>query len=546
MAKTAVVQDPKTYVAYRGVVELKYGIENETVEWRKDLYDYVREDMKNHDGGRFEPDFCTKDKQTNKRYWFDCLVCPCVLYRDENLVFHVNGQKHQKKVTEKIANAVVPSRSAKGNRRTHEPVRSINRSARSEFLADIIENSPNYPFLGLRYITEHQNPSNPDKDRIYTCSLKGCKSTWGDARTLFNHLKSDKNKHNKNYLVEHYSTHVNLTREQIYNKSQDVYEKEYKGKRAPINEIKMERNLKSYNELKNRDINWSESKNKIKEESATDLKHYVPQNLQERVHNLEETFDSMQTQIALTLEKVQDGYFQHSMAARDKVSEFLPIRVHQSKTMLDILQRHQKHIQERVPAFKEKYVDMAKKIDEIKYADAVANSHRRMYDGPDDTGMEFEDKDKPKKPLITELNRDSRDREDSGIDHRMEFEDDKGVKTGIKRRTERRDNREEVPEKTKKLETQKKAMTDFKQAIKVFVERCLVRCQFGPREPTFEDVRERIASKISKMEIDAFEKRREKYEERGESYGYEYLELNDRQKAQIENYVRQKVKQIVK
>ena len=68
MAKNAVVRDPKSYVAHRGVVEVKYGTENEEVEWRKDLYDYVREDMHNHDGGRFENDFCTKNKQTNKRY----------------------------------------------------------------------------------------------------------------------------------------------------------------------------------------------------------------------------------------------------------------------------------------------------------------------------------------------------------------------------------------------------------------------------------------------------------------------------------------------
>ena len=57
MAKTAVLQDPKSYVAYRGVVEVKYGIENEKVEWRKDLFDNVREDLQNHPGGRFQKDF---------------------------------------------------------------------------------------------------------------------------------------------------------------------------------------------------------------------------------------------------------------------------------------------------------------------------------------------------------------------------------------------------------------------------------------------------------------------------------------------------------
>ena len=36
-----------------------------------------------------------------------------------------------------------------------------------------IKNGPDYPFLGLKYVTEYLNPGNPNKDPMYTCSLEG-------------------------------------------------------------------------------------------------------------------------------------------------------------------------------------------------------------------------------------------------------------------------------------------------------------------------------------------------------------------------------------
>ena len=64
MVSNPILQDPKSYVSDRGIVEVHYGTENSTVEWKKDLYDYVREDL---DGERFDQTFCTKDKETGKR-----------------------------------------------------------------------------------------------------------------------------------------------------------------------------------------------------------------------------------------------------------------------------------------------------------------------------------------------------------------------------------------------------------------------------------------------------------------------------------------------
>ena len=49
---------------------------------------------------------------------------------------------------------------------------SSSRSSRSE-LINQIKNGPDYPFLGLKYVTEYINPGNPNKDPMYSCSLEG-------------------------------------------------------------------------------------------------------------------------------------------------------------------------------------------------------------------------------------------------------------------------------------------------------------------------------------------------------------------------------------
>ena len=116
-------------------------------------------------GERFDLDFCTKNKETGKRYWFACIVCPCTLYRDENLVHHVKGQKHQKRAIEKLnsENNVNRKRKRNDSEPLHEafnPVPGFSRSSRSD-LQHRLMHGPSYPFLGLEYITEYVNPGNP-------------------------------------------------------------------------------------------------------------------------------------------------------------------------------------------------------------------------------------------------------------------------------------------------------------------------------------------------------------------------------------------------
>jgi hypothetical protein len=97
-----------------------------------------------------------------------------------------------------------------------------------------------------------------NKDPMYTCSLEGCKSAWGSASEMYNHLTSNKNKHNRSYLTKYYEI-PNLTVDQIFNKSLQVFEekKTENNNRVDVN-IKQVSNSKQYKELKNRDLNWSE------------------------------------------------------------------------------------------------------------------------------------------------------------------------------------------------------------------------------------------------------------------------------------------------
>ena len=95
-------------------------------------------------------------------------MCPCTLYRDENLVHHVKGQRHQKRAIEKInsENNVNRNKRKRGTSFEGEtiydygPVPTTSRSSRSDLSYRLSSGAP-YPFLGLEFITEYVNPGNP-------------------------------------------------------------------------------------------------------------------------------------------------------------------------------------------------------------------------------------------------------------------------------------------------------------------------------------------------------------------------------------------------
>jgi hypothetical protein len=93
--------DPLKYTDRRGIVEIHTGIENEKIEYREDLYEYVQDHLE-ITGEDFAPDFCAKDKNTGRRHWFACKVCNCELFSVVTLQAHVSGQKHTKKALLKV------------------------------------------------------------------------------------------------------------------------------------------------------------------------------------------------------------------------------------------------------------------------------------------------------------------------------------------------------------------------------------------------------------------------------------------------------------
>ena len=44
------------------------------------------------------------------------------------------------------------------------------------------------PAIGLAFVREVLNPDDKSAPRLYTCTLPGCKSTWGTSDDLFNHV----------------------------------------------------------------------------------------------------------------------------------------------------------------------------------------------------------------------------------------------------------------------------------------------------------------------------------------------------------------------
>ena len=59
---------------------------------------------------------------------------------------------------------------------------------------------------------------------MYTCSLQGCKSAWGESDSMVNHLCGNKLKHNKNFIIYHMRDPrgASLTKNEVMDLSEDL------------------------------------------------------------------------------------------------------------------------------------------------------------------------------------------------------------------------------------------------------------------------------------------------------------------------------------
>ena len=157
---------------------------------------------------------------------------------------------------------------------------------------------------------------------------------------MFNHLTSNKNKHNRNFLQKFNHIPTSLTVDQVFNSSRNVFDEEKKKNHGRIDiELKQISNKKDYLEIKHRRLDWTEDKAKrIKEEPGSDLSHYERPSDGDLKKNTFEAFDKLQTQLGLVLEKLENCGDDEDIF--EKYSEqFLNAQV-QCKTMILIIASH--------------------------------------------------------------------------------------------------------------------------------------------------------------------------------------------------------------
>ncbi len=125
------------------------------------------------------------------------------------------------------------------------------------------------PVLGLEFVTEYWC-GDSRKHRMYTCDLDGCKSAWGTADDMFNHVKN--RKHQKNYLRHRSPEDVRINGMnscEVMARAEQL-EKEMGGRDFEL--VFEERDERKYWELHDRPLDWSEKKAKIAEEAGGDVK----------------------------------------------------------------------------------------------------------------------------------------------------------------------------------------------------------------------------------------------------------------------------------
>lgn len=145
--------------------------------------------------GNFPADFTKKDKRTGFQQYFECLACSCQQGSVVSLIAHVKGASHKRKCNElKRVELGLPARPPQLPK--EKKVKVDNSVPREEInrqpLSELLEDHPGCPALGLEYINEYTHPRNPREPRWYTCHLTDCKSAWGMAQDMLQHLIGSK------------------------------------------------------------------------------------------------------------------------------------------------------------------------------------------------------------------------------------------------------------------------------------------------------------------------------------------------------------------
>ncbi len=312
------------YVQRPGIVKLRYGIENETIEEDEDVFGYFNDP----DNDDFPVDLCSKDKNSAQRYWFKCTVCLCDLHSPITLKNHVQGRSHMKKVLSRCGEEVDKSSNASSSdSKTKQFFQTSELKLRKRYRGDeslrhILKDEPRQPTLGLDFIKEVLNPYQHKHHHhyaMYTCSLEGCKSAWGNAEEMALHLMG--NKHNKNYLQNVLGNRSHLTKDAVMKLSMEE-DKNFRHQRD--NERKYEMiqvvdDTQYFHELVSRPVNWSEAKatldnpnlhplgqprSKRAKGSASNLDEYESLSYEEKCQETVDSIDDLFSKIQANTDRI--------------------------------------------------------------------------------------------------------------------------------------------------------------------------------------------------------------------------------------------------
>jgi len=126
-----------------------------------------------------------KDKQTSVQSYFKCMPCECDVFSVITLRAHCKGSQHiikalrakkeyNKSKNESSTSNRPPSRGAQDNAGPRDLYAALQdvRSA----------------IVGLKFITEYTDPSEPNRRPFYHCGLPGCKDVQGPASEMAQHI----------------------------------------------------------------------------------------------------------------------------------------------------------------------------------------------------------------------------------------------------------------------------------------------------------------------------------------------------------------------
>merc|ERR1719414_1060717 len=151
--------------------------------------------------------------------------------------------------------------------------------------------------------------------------------------------------------------------------------------------------------------------------------------------------------------------------------------------------------------------------------------------------MEFEDKDKPKKPSISPHQYFNQSHSNKMFD--FHFEDAKHAIKRSRQDSGRGDENREIERRPKvsKYDQEKVAIEQIKEKIEGVVERSFVKSGFGPHEQNFDLWKMKIAASVCNREVNYFQ----------EKHGRENIGkfvLTEEKKRNIQDYAVKKLKHL--